>query len=118
MNVLFIDNPVGTGFSYVDDLKYLTTDNFQIADDLVELLRGFYEKLPQFKKIPLHIFSESYGGKMAAQFALTLDRAIRAKKIECNLQSVSMGDAWISPMDSMYSWAPFLLNMVYLFLKT
>jgi serine carboxypeptidase 1 len=108
MNVLFIDNPVGAGFSYVDDYSYLTTDNSQIASDLLELLRGFYNHAPEFKTVPLHIFSESYGGKMAAEFAWVLDKEIKDDKIECDLQSVTLIDAWMSPIDSVLSWAPFL----------
>lgn len=68
-NVLFIDNPVGTGFSYVDNSAALTTNNSQIAKDLVKLMAGFYENFPQFKKTPLYVAAESYGGKMAVEFA-------------------------------------------------
>lgn len=114
VNVLFIDNPVGSGFSYVDSSKYLTTDNKMIADDLVTLMKGFYKKHPEFKTVPLHIFCESYGGKMAAEFALELDRAIKKGEIESNLKSVGLGDSWIAPIVSVYSWAPLLLNMVIL----
>ncbi|CAO1324803.1 unnamed protein product [Diamesa hyperborea] len=111
VNVLFIDNPVGAGYSYVDANKYLTKDNKQIAKDLVQLMHGFYERLPQFKTVPLHIFCESYGGKMAAEFAYELYLAIMDGKIESNLLSVGLGDAWISPIDSTLSWAPYLLQM-------
>ncbi|KAF4524583.1 hypothetical protein B566_EDAN008538, partial [Ephemera danica] len=34
VNVLFIDNPVGTGYSHVDTLTLLTKNNKEIADDL------------------------------------------------------------------------------------
>lgn len=111
-NVLFVDNPVGTGYSYVDHNRYLTKDNKQIALDLVELLRGFYEALPEFKSVPLHIFGESYGGKMAVEFAAELNRQIQSGQIESNLITVAMGDAWISPIDSTLSWAPYLLQLV------
>ncbi|CRL03157.1 CLUMA_CG016183, isoform A [Clunio marinus] len=110
-NVLFVDNPVGTGFSYVEHIKYLTKDNKQIAEDLVELLRGFYEALPEFKSVPLHIFGESYGGKMAIEFAHELYHEIENGNIESNLVTVAMGDAWISPIDSTLSWAPYLFQL-------
>lgn len=74
MNVLFIDSPVGSGFSYVDDDQYFTRTNAEIAKDLVELMKGFYKKLPEFEKVPLHIFSESYGGKVAVEFAYVLHK--------------------------------------------
>lgn len=73
-NLLFVDNPVGTGFSYVDNVSALTTTNEQIALDFVELLKGFYKAVPDMKKVPLYIFSESYGGKMTADIALAIDK--------------------------------------------
>lgn len=82
-NVLFIDNPVGTGYSYVDSSTALTTTNKEIALDLVELLRGFYAELPEFKTVPIYILSESYGGKMAAEFALELDEVSSAYNNYC-----------------------------------
>ncbi|KAH8302961.1 hypothetical protein KR044_012478, partial [Drosophila immigrans] len=110
MNVIFIDNPVGTGFSYVDNDAYTTT-NKEIAMDLVEFMKGFYNLHPEFKTVPLHIFCESYGGKMAPEFALELYYAIQRKEIESNLVSVALGDPWTSPIDSVLSWAPFLLQL-------
>lgn len=112
MNVLFIDNPVGSGFSFVDNLSLLTTNNKQIADDLISFMRIFLTKHPEFQTVPLYIFSESYGGKMAAEFALELHRSIESGSIRSNLKAVVFGDPWISPIDSMLSWAPFLFNNV------
>ncbi|KAH8371436.1 hypothetical protein KR093_007495, partial [Drosophila rubida] len=111
MNVMFIDNPVGSGFSYVDTSSAYTTSNKEIAMDLVELMKGFYDLHPEFKTVPLHIFCESYGGKMAPEFALELYYAIQRKEIESNLESVVLGDPWTSPIDSVLSWAPFLLQL-------
>jgi serine carboxypeptidase 1 len=76
VNVLFIDNPVGTGFSYVDSNSALTKTNAEIAEDLVTFTGRFLKAHPEFKTVPLYIFSESYGGKMAAEFALVLDKVI------------------------------------------
>jgi len=112
-NVLFIDNPVGTGWSYVDSNNLLTRTNTEIARDLVEFMRHFYAQNPEFEKSPLHIFSESYGGKMAAEFGLLLQQEIDNKSINCNLVSVGLGNSWMSPIDSVLSWAPFLLETGY-----
>lgn len=76
-NLLFVDNPVGTGFSYVDDNNAFTTTNEEIGNDFVQLLKGFYEAVPEMKKVPLYIFSESYGGKMTAEIALATDKVSR-----------------------------------------
>ncbi|CAL1686269.1 unnamed protein product [Lasius platythorax] len=108
-NVLFIDNPVGTGFSYVNKSKFART-NAQIASDLLECIRGFYNQLPTFKSVPTYITTESYGGKMGAKFALVWYRAQKAGTIESNLKGVALGCAWISPIDTLMTWAPFLLR--------
>lgn len=111
-NVLFVDNPVGTGFSYVEDESFLATNNTQVARDLVELMRGFYEALPEFKIVPLHIFGQSYGPKMGIEFAYELSKEIELGTIESNLTSVGLGNAFISPIDSLLSWSAFLREMV------
>ncbi|XP_068200296.1 retinoid-inducible serine carboxypeptidase-like isoform X2 [Palaemon carinicauda] len=108
VNVLFVDNPVGTGFSYVNNTSLLAQNNSAIADDLVSFMKGFFKKVPEFETVPLYIFAESYGGKMAVQFAQSLKKAVEAKKITCQLAGVALGDSWISPVDAVDSWGPFL----------
>jgi len=107
-NVLFVDNPVGSGYSYVTNSNAYTTDIQDIANDMVSLLKGFFEKHPEMTTNPFYIFCESYGGKMAAATALELHKEIEAGRMNINLQGVGLGDAWISPMDSVNTWAPYL----------
>ncbi|XP_045447719.1 retinoid-inducible serine carboxypeptidase-like [Melitaea cinxia] len=108
-NVLFVDNPVGTGFSYVDDLQYLTTTNDEIALDFVELMRGFYRDNPEFEGVPLYIYGQSYGGKMAIDMGIRIREAESANTINSNLRGIAMGNAWISPIDATLTWGPQLL---------
>jgi len=114
-NLLFIDNPVGTGYSYVTQgSKAYSTTNDQIATDLVELMKGFYKKLPNFQTTPLFIFSESYGGKMTTTFAVHLYKAIQNKEIESNFKGIALGDSWISPYDSVASWGQYLYTLSFI----
>ena len=48
-SILFVDNPVGTGYSYVTRDSAYTTDVSQIAADLVTLFSAFLEKWPVFE---------------------------------------------------------------------
>ncbi|CAD0199722.1 unnamed protein product [Chrysodeixis includens] len=108
-NVLFVDNPVGTGYSYVEDLKFLTVTNDEIALDFVALMRGFYENHPEFNSVPLYIYGQSYGGKMAIDMAIRMREAEQEGTIGSNLKGVAMGNAWISPVDATLTWGPLLL---------
>ncbi|KAH8410046.1 hypothetical protein KR009_004723, partial [Drosophila setifemur] len=111
VNVLFVDSPVGTGFGYVEEGFSFARSNRQIALDLVTLLQSFLGKHPQFRKVPLHIFSESYGGKVAPEFALELYLARERGIVDCQLDSIVVGNPWTSPLDSILSYAPFLLHL-------
>ncbi|XP_061471320.1 retinoid-inducible serine carboxypeptidase [Rhineura floridana] len=113
-SVLFVDNPVGTGYSYVNDTLAYATDLCTVTSDMMVLLREFFNSRTEFQTIPFYIFSESYGGKMAAAIALELHKAIEARTIKCNFLGVALGDSWISPLDSVISWGPYLYSTSYL----
>jgi serine carboxypeptidase 1 len=107
-NLLFIDSPVGTGFSYVNSPSaYCTTDD-QVGVDLVELLKSFYAKNPSYQTLPLWIFCESYGGKESTSFAVALVKAMQAGTIKSNFKGVALGDSWISPIDFVLAYSEYL----------
>lgn len=108
VNLLFIDNPVGTGYSYVDDEDAYTTNVQEIADDLLSILKVFLQANSEFSTVPFYIFSESYGGKMTAAFSQVLYKAVKSGEVKCNFAGFAMGDSWISPIDSTNSWGTFL----------
>ncbi|XP_023936523.2 retinoid-inducible serine carboxypeptidase [Bicyclus anynana] len=108
-NVLFVDNPVGTGYSYTEDAKYLTKTNDEIALDFVELMKGFYQDNPTFEGVPLYIYGQSYGGKMAVDMAIRMKEAEKNGSIKSNLKGIAMGNAWIHPVDATLTWGPLLL---------
>ncbi|XP_008283954.1 retinoid-inducible serine carboxypeptidase [Stegastes partitus] len=107
-SVLFVDNPVGTGFSYTDRPDGFATDVATVASDMLVLLEHFFRTKADFQNIPFYIFSESYGGKMAAAISLELTKAIAQGTVKCNFAGVALGDSWISPLDSVMTWGPYL----------
>jgi len=111
-NLLFVDNPIGAGFSYTNNILGYSTSDEQIATNLVLLLAGFLKKYPVFNTAPVWVFSESYGGKMTANFGVALDMAITAHQIGLkDFRGVALGDSWVAPVDCMYSYPPFLQSI-------
>lgn len=108
VNLLFVDSPVGTGYSYVDKASALASSNRQTAEDLVEMTRRFLERHPQFRTTPWYVFGESYGGKVAAEFALCLYEEIAAGRLSVDFKGVVMGDSWLAGVGHVESWAPYL----------
>ena len=107
-HLLFVDSPVGAGYSYVDDPAQLPKTNAEIAADLVAFLTSWVASVPEAASTPLYIACESYGGKMGAQAALAILAAVDAGKLQVNLKGVALGDSWVSGIDYVTTWAPFL----------
>ncbi|OXB77029.1 UNVERIFIED_CONTAM: hypothetical protein H355_014851 [Colinus virginianus] len=75
-SILFVDNPVGTGFSYVEDCSLFAKNLTTVVSDMMVFLKEFFTQRTEFQSTPFYIFSESYGGKMAAGIALELHKSL------------------------------------------
>ncbi|KAK7261288.1 hypothetical protein RIF29_27597 [Crotalaria pallida] len=107
-DLLFVDNPVGTGYSYVEDSTlYVKTDD-EAVDDLITLLIELFNSNEGLQKSPLFIVAESYGGKFAVKLGLAALKTIQQEKLKLKLGGVALGDTWISPIDFVFSWGPLL----------
>jgi cathepsin A (carboxypeptidase C) len=61
-NLLFVDQPAGVGFSYLEDGEAYPGTSFQAATDLHKFLQIFVEQaFPDLLNNPFHITGESYG---------------------------------------------------------
>lgn len=47
--MLFVDNPVGTGFSYTERPDGFATNVSTVASDMLVLLQHFFTKKPEFQ---------------------------------------------------------------------
>uniref|UniRef100_A0A9I9CK27 Carboxypeptidase n=1 Tax=Cucumis melo TaxID=3656 RepID=A0A9I9CK27_CUCME len=107
------DNPVGTGYSFVEDTNSLVKSDLEAATDLTTLLQAIFNRDQTLQKSPLYIVAESYGGKYAVTLGLSALKAIEAGRLKLTLgefgsdfnlrcwkrAGVVLGDSWISPQD-------------------
>ena len=107
-NLLFLDFPVGCGYSFVEDGGKFVTSNDMMAQDFLVWLNGFLAMNPEFKTIPSYIFGESYGGKMAVVLAKAIHQD---KSLQFNLKGIGLGDAWIAPIAITQTYPTFLHSM-------
>ncbi|XP_022944267.1 serine carboxypeptidase-like 51 [Cucurbita moschata] len=111
-DLLFVDNPVGTGYSYVESGGEFAKGDVEAAIDMTTLLAEVSKNnTVGLRNAPLYIFAESYGGKFAVTLALSLLRAIQAGNLTLNLRGVALGNSWMSPEDYTYSWGPLLKDL-------
>ncbi|TKR58871.1 hypothetical protein L596_030259 [Steinernema carpocapsae] len=107
-DLLFIDNPVGTGFSFTTDPNGYTKNIDEICDDLLAFFKFWGPRHVSATNKPFYIFSESYGGKMTAAFGDLLYKKIQSGEVKMNFKGVALGDSWISPADYVNSWGEYL----------
>ncbi|KAJ2953880.1 hypothetical protein O0L34_g1508 [Tuta absoluta] len=100
-SLLFIDSPVGAGFSYTDDDRGYTSSEEQVSDQLHIFLLQFLNLFPEQRKNPLFIAGESYAGKYVPAFAAKIHRNNDLQN-PINLKGIIIGNGMIDPRNMMH----------------
>jgi serine carboxypeptidase 1 len=111
------DNPVGTGFSYVEggDRTLLARTDAEAATDLTTLLSQLYRSNnTRLQGSPLYIVAESYGGKFAVTTALAALKAIHAGRLAASLAGTYTHISTIAPFASISTHIHSNLFIIYL----
>jgi carboxypeptidase C (cathepsin A) len=58
-NMLYVDEPIGTGFSYGNDTVIGTVS---AAPFVWKLMQAFFDRFPEYESRDFGLFTESYGG--------------------------------------------------------
>jgi cathepsin A (carboxypeptidase C) len=61
-NLVFLDQPAGTGYSYGGASSDTDSDEATIGEDLYHFMQELVKTYPQYHKAPFYIFGESYAG--------------------------------------------------------
>uniref|UniRef100_A0A7S2REC6 Carboxypeptidase n=1 Tax=Mucochytrium quahogii TaxID=96639 RepID=A0A7S2REC6_9STRA len=92
-NMIYIDQPGGTGFSYGKD------DHFEkgVTADMDIFVREFMRKFAQFRENQFFIFGESYGGHYVPSTAHRIFENNKASDLKINLAGVAVGNGLTDP---------------------
>ncbi|KAH9900218.1 Alpha/Beta hydrolase protein [Xylariomycetidae sp. FL2044] len=107
-NLLFVDNPVGTGFSYVDTNSYVHELD-EMADQFIVFLEKWYNLFPEYEHDDIYIAGESYAGQHIPYIAKAiLERNKKPQtQTKWNLQGLLIGNGWISPNEQYEAYLTF-----------
>ena len=106
-SMIFVDQPAGTGFSYVNEGDEGPSDFYVAAEDMHIFLRIFYQIFPHLQTVPFHISGESYGGRYAPTLAAEIVRYNNLRigpQFKIPLASVMIGNGFVSPLDTLYGY--------------
>ena len=93
-DVLYVDQPLGTGFSNVTNTSWVPHHENLILSDLIHFLNKFYEKYEEYHGRPLYLVSQAYGSHFVLPLANMLSRHMVPF---ANLQGIALGNPWIRP---------------------
>ncbi|KAG5297506.1 serine carboxypeptidase [Histoplasma ohiense] len=88
-SVLYIDQPVGTGFSTSSSSKPISK-NEKVTSDLYAWLGEFYREFPHLLEKKTHLVGESYAGIFVPYFASEIVK--HRDSLPINLKSISVGN--------------------------
>ncbi|XP_030958793.1 serine carboxypeptidase-like isoform X2 [Quercus lobata] len=111
-NLLYVDQPVGTGFSYSTDESDFRHDEGGVSNDLYDFLQAFFKKHPQFAKNDFYITGESYAGHYIPAFATRVHQGNKAKEgIHINLKGFAIGNGLTNPEIQYKAYTDYALEM-------
>lgn len=106
-NIMFVDNPVGTGFSYVDTDSYVH-ELPEMANQFVAFLEKWFALFPEYEHDDLYLAGESYAGQHIPYIAKAiLDRNKGGAAHPWQLKGMLIGNGWISPEEQYKSYLSF-----------
>ena len=110
-HLIFIDNPIGAGFSFAaSDSDYVT--NFtQMSSNLYYMLTQLNQRYPTLFKRDFYIFGESYAGHWIPAIAYKILTENKIAKITGKfvvpLKGIGIGDGWTDPLEQLNNNAVF-----------
>jgi cathepsin A (carboxypeptidase C) len=103
-NLLFVDQPIGTGFSH-SEIGHDVTNEEKVGSDMAIFLRGYLEENPEYKGRDFFITGESYAGHYIPAIAYYLINT--ATDVELNLKGIAIGNGLTDPFAQYPAYATF-----------
>ncbi|XP_019617541.1 PREDICTED: probable serine carboxypeptidase CPVL [Branchiostoma belcheri] len=109
-SMLYIDNPVGTGFSFTKSDAGFATNQGEVADNLYNALLQFYQIYTDFHKNDFYITGESYAGKYVPALSYKIHMENPTAKFKINFKGMAIGDGLCDPINQYPALPAFLYN--------
>eukprot|EP00924_Labyrinthula_sp_SR-Ha-C_P004020 augustus_masked-scaffold_3-processed-gene-11.41-mRNA-1 protein AED:0.34 eAED:0.35 QI:0/-1/0/1/-1/1/1/0/538 len=92
-NLLYVDQPAGTGFSYGNHDR----NEKQIGLDMNKFIRQFLQAFPKYKDNKFFVFGESYAGHYVPATAHAIFKQNALEKDRVNLRGMAIGNGLTDP---------------------
>ncbi|KAG0565772.1 hypothetical protein M758_7G013600 [Ceratodon purpureus] len=111
-SIIFVDQPIGTGFSYSTDVRDIRHDEEGVGEDMYDFFQAFFEAHPEYAKNKFFVTGESYAGHYVPAVAGRLHKALKNKEgVPINLKGFAIGNGLTQPDIQYEAYADYALDM-------
>nr|CAD7429809.1 unnamed protein product [Timema monikensis] len=96
-SVIYIDNPVGTGFSFTESDSGYARNETAVGNDLYNALQQFFLLFPELQKNDFYITGESYAGKYVPALGYAIHTKNPTASVKINMQGMAIGNGLSDP---------------------
>ena len=95
-NMVYLESPVGTGFTYSDDVEeYCNSDNSTVLDNYLAIEK-FFELFPEYRRNDFYLTGESYAGIYVPTLAeAIIEATIKETYKGAPLKGIAVGNGCI-----------------------
>lgn len=103
-NLLYIDNPVGVGYSFTDSDDGFSTNQVDVGQNLLSALQQFFVMFPKLQKNEFFPSGVSYAGKYVPAIGYAIYKDSKREideplKPKINLKGLIIANGWVDPIN-------------------
>lgn len=111
-NLIYVDQPTGTGFSYSKDVRDLRYGEKGVSDDIYDFLQAFFKEHPNYLANDFYITGESYAGHYIPAATERVHRGNKQNEsLHINLKGFAIGNGLTDPAIQYGAYADFAFDM-------
>jgi len=97
-SVLYVDNPVGTGFSFTGNDTGYSTNQTTVGLNMYEALVQFFTVFSEYRNNDFYVTGESYAGKYVPSLSYIIHQKNPGASIKINLKGLIIGNGLVDPI--------------------
>jgi len=100
-SVLYVDNPVGVGYSFTGHEAGYSANQTAVAQNLYAVLVQFFALYPEYRDNDFYAVGESYAGKYVPAVSYAIHQNNPGAQVKINLKGLAIGNGLIDPVNQM-----------------
>lgn len=100
-SVLYVDNPVGAGYSFTGDDAGYSEDQTAVGRNLYAALGQFFTLFAEYRDNEFYVAGESYAGKYVPAVSHALHLSNPGAPVKINFKGLAIGNGLIDPASQM-----------------